>query len=59
MLQEAFGNWEGYDALRAAFILMEGFWLFVAVSRLWLVWKFGRTLSDLKQNLSRLQQGGN
>ena len=49
------GNGEGYDPLRAAFVLMESFWLFVALSRLWLVWRFGRTLSGLKQNRSRLQ----
>ena len=54
MVREAIEDREGYDALRAAFVLMEGFWLFVAISRLWLVWKFGRTLSDLKKNLSRL-----
>jgi hypothetical protein len=57
MVRDALGNGEGYDALRAAFVLMESFWIFVAVSRLWLVWKFGRTLSDLKENLSRLRQG--
>jgi hypothetical protein len=57
MIREAIGNGERYDALKAAFVLMESFWVFVAVSRLWLVWKFARTLSDLKQNLSRLKQG--
>lgn len=57
MVREAIENGEGYDALRAAFVLMESFWLFVAISRIWLVWKFERTLSDLTKNLSRLQQG--
>jgi hypothetical protein len=58
MVREALGNGERYDALRAAFVLMESFWIFVAASRLWLVWKLGRTLADLKQNLSRLRPGG-
>lgn len=57
MIREGFGD-EGYDPLKAAFVAMEGFWVFVDVSRLWLVWRLGKTLSALKQNLSRLQQGG-
>jgi hypothetical protein len=56
MIREGLGD-GSYELLKAAFVLMEGFWVFVAMSRLWLVWKLGRTLSGLKQNLRRLHQG--
>ena len=55
MIRETFADGGGYNALQAAFVLMEGFWVFVAASRLWLLWKLERILANLTRNRSRLQ----
>jgi len=48
---------DGYEALKAAFVLMEGFWIFVAGSRIWVVWELQSRLRGLKQNLSEKRSG--